>query len=38
MGPINPAWWLAILFGILSAIVNMPIVERPVARLATVPA
>jgi hypothetical protein len=25
-------------FGILSAIINMPIVERPVARLAAVPA
>jgi hypothetical protein len=25
-------WWLAILFGLLSAIINLPIVEKPVAR------
>jgi MFS family permease len=37
-GSYNAVWWLAIVFGILSAIINMPIVERPVARLAAVPA
>jgi hypothetical protein len=31
-------WWLAILFGVLSALINMPIVERPVSRVAAVPA
>ena len=30
--------WLAILFGVLSALINMPIVEKPVERLAVVPA
>ena len=27
--------WLGVLFGVLSAVINLPIVERPVARLAT---
>jgi hypothetical protein len=27
-------WWLGVLFGILSAIINLPIVEQPVLRLA----
>ena len=27
-------WWLAILFGLLSAAINLPIVEKPVQRLA----
>ena len=25
-------WWLGVLFGVISAIINLPIVERPVAR------
>jgi len=37
-GSYSPVWWLAILFGLLSAIINMPIVEKPVARIAAVPA
>jgi MFS family permease len=37
-GSYNAVWWLAILFGVLSAIINMPIVEKPVPRLAAVPA
>jgi len=37
-GSYNPVWWLAILFGVLSAIINMPIVEQPVPRAAAVPA
>jgi len=37
-GSYNPVWWLAILFGVLSAIINLPIVEKPVARIATLPA
>ena len=28
-------WWLGVLFGVLSAVINLPIVEKPVARLAT---
>ena len=37
-GSYNIVWWLAILFGVLSALINMPIVEKPVARLAAAPA
>jgi MFS family permease len=36
-GSYNAVWYLAILFGVLSALINMPIVEKPVARLAAVP-
>ena len=25
-------WWLGVLFGVLSALINLPIVEKPVAR------
>jgi MFS family permease len=28
----NPVWWLSVLFGVLSAVINLPIVEKPVAR------
>jgi len=31
-------WWLSILFGVLSALVNLPIIEKPVERLAQAPA
>jgi predicted MFS family arabinose efflux permease len=31
-GSYEPVWWLAILFGLLSAVINLPIVEKPVAR------
>ncbi len=27
-------WWLGVLFGVLSAVINLPIVEKPVMRLA----
>ncbi len=37
-GSYNAVWWLAILFGVLSALINMPIVEKPVARVALAPA
>lgn len=37
-GSYNDVWYLAILFGVLSALINMPIVEKPVARAAAVPA
>jgi len=37
-GSYNLMWYLAILFGVLSALINMPIVEKPVARMAAVPA
>jgi hypothetical protein len=25
-------WWLSVLFGVLSALVNLPIVEKPIQR------
>ena len=37
-GSYNVVWWLAILFGVLSALINLPIVEKPVARVAAMPA
>jgi len=37
-GSYDMVWWLAILFGVLSALINMPIVEKPVARAAAAPA
>jgi MFS family permease len=33
-GSYDIVWWLGVLFGFLSAIINLPIVEKPVARLA----
>ena len=32
LGSYNPVWWLSVLFGVLSALINLPIVEKPVAR------
>jgi MFS family permease len=37
-GSYNAVWYLAILFGLLSGFINMPIVEKPVARVAAVAA
>jgi len=37
-GSYNAVWWLAILFGLLSTVINLPIVEKPVPRVAAVPA
>jgi MFS family permease len=31
-GAYDAVWWLAILFGVLSALINLPIVEKPVYR------
>ena len=36
-GSYNVVWWLSVLFGVLSAIINLPIVEKPVERLAPAP-
>jgi MFS family permease len=33
-GSYDAVWWLSILFGVLSALINLPIVEKPVARVA----
>jgi MFS family permease len=37
-GSYEAVWWLAILFGVLSGLINMPIVEKPVVRAAPAPA
>jgi MFS family permease len=37
-GSYDLVWWLSVLFGVLSAVINLPIVEKPVARLAIAPA
>lgn len=37
-GSYDAVWWLSVLFGVLSALVNLPIVEQPVARMAAAPA
>jgi MFS family permease len=34
VGSYNPVWYLSIFFGVMSAIVNLPIVEKPVERVA----
>ncbi|NWG26162.1 MAG: MFS transporter [Pseudorhodoplanes sp.] len=31
-GSYDLVWWLSVLFGLLSAVINLPIVEKPVAR------
>jgi MFS family permease len=31
-GSYTPIWWLSVLFGVLSALINLPIVEAPVRR------
>ena len=33
-GTYNPVWWLSVAFGIASAIINPPIIEKPVERAA----
>jgi MFS family permease len=37
-GSYDPVWWLSVFFGVLSAIINLPIVEKPVLRPALAPA
>lgn len=32
-GSYAPVWWLSVFFGVMSAIINLPIVEEPVERL-----
>ncbi|MGH6790276.1 MAG: MFS transporter, partial [Pseudolabrys sp.] len=31
-GSYNPVWWLSVFFGVLSGLINLPIVEKPVMR------
>jgi len=37
-GSYDVVWWLSVLFGVLSALINLPIVEKPVLRPAAQPA
>jgi MFS family permease len=37
-GSYNVVWWLSVVFGLLSALINLPIVEKPVERSALAPA
>jgi predicted MFS family arabinose efflux permease len=37
-GSYDIVWWLGVMFGFISAVINLPIVEKPVARLAAIPA
>jgi MFS family permease len=37
-GSYGPIWWLSILFGVLSALINLPIIEAPVGRAVVRPA
>jgi MFS family permease len=37
-GSYTPVWWLSVLFGVLSALINLPIVEAPVGRPVAQPA
>ena len=37
-GSYNLVWWLSATFGVASAIINLPIVEKPVVRPASVSA
>ena len=36
-GSYNPVWWLSVFFGVMSALINLPIIERPVGELAPSP-
>ncbi len=37
-GSYTPIWWLSVLFGVLSALINLPIIEKPVSRVVAQPA
>ncbi len=37
-GSYNPVWWLSVFFGVMSALINLPIIEKPIARPAMAPA
>jgi predicted MFS family arabinose efflux permease len=37
-GSYTPIWWLSVLLGVLSALINLPIVEAPVVRRVAQPA
>lgn len=37
-GSYTPIWWISVLFGVLSGLINLPIVEKPVMRAVAHPA
>jgi MFS family permease len=37
-GSYDVVWWLGVVFGVISAVINLPIVEKPVQRAAAAPA
>jgi MFS family permease len=37
-GSYNVVWWLSVALGLISAIINLPIIEKPIERLAPIPA
>ncbi|MGE0751252.1 MAG: MFS transporter [Variibacter sp.] len=37
-GSYNIVWWLSVAFGVMSGLINLPIVEKPIERLAPAPA
>jgi MFS family permease len=37
-GSYNPVWWLSVFFGVMSALINLPIIEKPIVRPAMAPA
>ncbi len=36
-GSYNVVWWLSVVLGVISAIINLPIIEKPIERLAPIP-
>jgi MFS family permease len=37
-GSYNVVWWLSVVLGLVSALINLPIIEKPIERLAPIPA
>jgi MFS family permease len=37
-GSYNVVWWLSVVLGIVSALINLPIIEKPIERAAMAPA
>jgi hypothetical protein len=37
-GSYDVVWWLSVVLGVISAVINLPIIEKPIERLAPIPA
>jgi predicted MFS family arabinose efflux permease len=37
-GSYNVVWWVSVVLGLVSALINLPIVEKPIARAVPAPA